>query len=359
MDANTGHKAGSIGQVALSELVGALSFALDLTEGQPPGHSLRCCWIGMHIGRALGLPPEQLSDLYYTLLLKDVGCSSNAARICELFMTDDLSFKRNAKTVDDSLPEQVRFALSQAGAGSGLAEKLRAVVKLARAGRRSVMHELVDTRCHRGAEVVRQLQFSEDVARAILDLDEHWNGKGLPEGLGGEAISLYARIALLSQVTDVFQVQTGPEAAMAEVQRRSGIWFDPALVATLAKVGEDPNFWRMLSSIELDRAVVALEPENLMRRVDEDYLDAVAVGFAQVIDAKSPFTRGHSDRVAVLPTSSPRRWASTPPAGAGCGAPRCCTTSASSGCPTRCSTSRRGSMPPNGPASGSIRRWGN
>src|SRR6201995_4072893 len=99
--------------VALSELVGALSFALDLTEAQPPGHSLRCCWIGMHIGRQLQLAPAALSDLYYTLLLKDVGCSSNAARICELFLTDDLSFKQHAKSVDDSLPEQVRFALSQ------------------------------------------------------------------------------------------------------------------------------------------------------------------------------------------------------------------------------------------------------
>jgi hypothetical protein len=48
----------------LSEIIAALSYALDLTEGQPPGHCLRGCWIGMHTGQMLGLDPESLSDLY-------------------------------------------------------------------------------------------------------------------------------------------------------------------------------------------------------------------------------------------------------------------------------------------------------
>ena len=81
----------------LSELMGALSHALDITEGQPEGHCVRCCWIGMHIGEQLALPSEQLWELYYTLLLKDLGCSSNASRICELYLTDDLAFKRDFK----------------------------------------------------------------------------------------------------------------------------------------------------------------------------------------------------------------------------------------------------------------------
>ncbi len=65
----------------LAELLGALSFALDMVEGQPAGHCVRCCWIAMQIGREVGLSDSQLRDLYYTMLIKDVGCSSNAARI--------------------------------------------------------------------------------------------------------------------------------------------------------------------------------------------------------------------------------------------------------------------------------------
>ena len=84
-----------LGGLTLSELIGALSHALDITEGQAEGHCVRSCWIGMHVGRAMGLPDETLWELYYTLLLKDLGCSSNAARICELYLTDDLSFKHD------------------------------------------------------------------------------------------------------------------------------------------------------------------------------------------------------------------------------------------------------------------------
>jgi len=89
----------------LSEVLGALSHALDLTEGQPVGHCVRATWIGFNIGREMGLPDLQLWELYHTVMLKDLGCSSNAARICELYLSDDLSFKRDFKTVSDSLPK--------------------------------------------------------------------------------------------------------------------------------------------------------------------------------------------------------------------------------------------------------------
>ena len=51
--------------VRLAEVLGALSRALDLTEGQPPGHCVRCCWIGVNIGRRMGLPEDLLHDLYF------------------------------------------------------------------------------------------------------------------------------------------------------------------------------------------------------------------------------------------------------------------------------------------------------
>ena len=40
----------------------------------------------------------------------------------------------------------------------------------------------------------------EGVAGGIYSLDEHWNGGGRPDQLAGQAIPVYARIALLAQV---------------------------------------------------------------------------------------------------------------------------------------------------------------
>lgn len=285
--------------IGRAELLSALSYALDLTEGQPAGHGVRCCWIGMHLARAVGMSDAELSDTYYTLLLKDAGCSSNAARLCELYLADDLVMKRDFKVVNDTLPQVLRFILSHTGVQAGLAERFRALVSVVRNGG-EFQRELIDTRCHRGADIAREMRFSEAVAHGILDLDEHWNGGGYPLGKAGRDISLNARLALMAQVIDVFFVSAGPRAAMREVRGRSGAWFDPDLVAAFETVASDPAFWEGLRAPDINDRVLALEPATEVMKVDEDYLDDIAAAFARVIDAKSPFTSGHSDRVALF-----------------------------------------------------------
>jgi HD-GYP domain-containing protein (c-di-GMP phosphodiesterase class II) len=286
-------------KIRLAEILSALSHALDMVEGQPAGHCVRCCWIGIHIGREIGLDAAQVWELYYTLLLKDLGCSSNAARICQLYMTDDIAFKHDFMTVNGSLPQVLRFVLSHTGMNAGLAERFRALVHIFQNGGK-IAQELMETRCDRGAEIARKMRFPEAVAQAIHSLDEHWDGGGMPRGIGGEAIPVYSRIALLAQIVDVFQTANGIEAAKHEVANRTGTWFDPKLAAAFARIAAMPEFWQGLSAAGLQQEIFALEPAQASSMVDEDYLDDIAAAFAQVIDSKSPFTHGHSERVTLF-----------------------------------------------------------
>lgn len=289
----------SVSELSRAELISALSYALDITEGQPEGHCIRVCWLGMHLGEKLGLGEEQMWELYYTLLLKDLGCSSNAARICELYLTDDLAFKREYKWVNGSLPQVVNFVLQHTGLQAGLAERFRRVLDIFKNGE-DYSRELIKTRCERGAAIARQLRFSEGVAKGIHSLDEHWNGGGKPEGLSGEAIPLYARIALLCQVLDVFYLVDGPDAALKEARNRRGSWFDPELVAVLELASLTPSFWGMLSSPDLADRVINLEPARFCLPLDDDYMDEIAAAFGQIVDSKSPYTAGHSERVGLF-----------------------------------------------------------
>ena len=282
----------------LSELISALSHALDITEGQPEGHCVRCCWIGMHIGRWIGMSDDELWGLYYTLLLKDLGCSSNAARICELYLTDDLAFKRDFKAIGDSLPRVLHFVLKHTGLKAGLAERFRSVMTIMRNGE-EIAHELIATRCQRGAEIARLLRFPETVSQGIYSLDEHFNGQGRPAGLAGESIPLYARIALLAQVIDVFHTAGGAQAALDEIQLRAGRWFDPQLVEAFGKVADSADFWATLGDPGIIDAVLILEPAANVVALDDDYLDDISAAFGQVVDSKSPYTSGHSARVAL------------------------------------------------------------
>ena len=282
----------------LSQLISALSHALDITEGQPEGHCIRCCFIGTLVGREIGLGEQQLWELYYTLLLKDLGCSSNAARICELYLTDDLNFKRDFKFVGDGLPQVVRFVLQHTGLKAGLAERFKSTLNIFQNGP-ELSRQLIQTRCQRGAEIARLLRFSEGVAQGIYSLDEHWNGSGKPHRVAGEAIPVYSRIALLAQVVDVFFTADGKEAALAELAARKGTWFDPALVEAFQRVALQDGFWTTLTSRHVGKAVEALEPAQYEVPLDEDYLDDIATAFGQVVDSKSPYTSGHSARVAL------------------------------------------------------------
>ena len=280
----------------LSELIGALSHALDLTEGQPEGHCERSCWIGTHIGMAYGLDNEPLDNLYYTLLLKDLGCSSTAARICQIFLTDDLTFKRDMRTIEGSPSAALRFILSKTGAEAKLTERIRALVKLVSKGG-DLVQEMMHTRCQRGADIASRLRFNETVQGGIHALDEHWDGAGKPDGLAGTDIPIGARIACLAPFIDVFHTEHGPDRVIAEATARSGTWFDPALVSAFMRAANDPAFWEPLKSGDLGAHLQTLEPAQHSFDVDEDYLDDIAAAFADVVDAKSPFTAGHSRRV--------------------------------------------------------------
>ncbi len=80
-------------RVRLSEVLSALSFILDRVEGQPEGYAVRSCFIGMSVAEGLGLSEERRSALFYALLLKDAGCSSNASRVVAVLDADDSGAK--------------------------------------------------------------------------------------------------------------------------------------------------------------------------------------------------------------------------------------------------------------------------
>lgn len=282
----------------LGSVLGGLSYALDLTEGQPEGHCIRCCWIGTRIGLALGLTGKDYEDLYFTLLMKDLGCSSNAARICALYLADDISFKRDFKVIDGSLTEALRFVFTKTGLEAGLSERLRATVNILRNGG-EISRELIETRCHRGADIAGKMRFSAEVQNGIRSLDEHWDGSGKPDGLAGADLPQLSNIALMAQVTDIFHSSQGPKAALAEVVGRAGRWFDPTLVDALVTASKDPEFWTRLNDPDLEDHVFALDPSEETEALDETYLDDIASAFADVVDAKSPFTADHSSRVTL------------------------------------------------------------
>jgi len=285
--------------IRLSEIISALSYALDLTEGQPMGHSVRSCVLGMRLAQQIGLGIEDQPDLYYALLLKDAGCSSNASRLFHILSADEIRAKRDVKTTDWTRVgwESLHYALTHVATGLPFLKRMQRLIQVA-ATQQQDSCDLVKIRCERGAYIAKQLGFSGAAAEGIHSLDEHWNGRGYPDGLRGTQIPLFSRIANLSQTLDVFFTAQGPAAAIDAARRRSGRWFDPDLVKAAVSLANSGALWSGLDSKDLIDEVVALEPEKQRITANEHTIDNICVAFAEVIDAKSPFTYRHSSGVA-------------------------------------------------------------
>jgi putative nucleotidyltransferase with HDIG domain len=284
-------------RVALSGVLGGLSYALDLTEGEPPGHAVRTTAIGMRLAEQIGLADAQRSSLFYALLLKDAGCSANAARLSSLFGADDHQTKRAMKVTDWSKAGPLAlYAWRSVAPGGGPLAKARQMRRITQED--EITRELIGTRCERGAQIARMLELPEDTAQAIRALDEHWDGSGQPLGLRGEEIPLFGRILCLAQTVEVFVRTVGLRSALGMARKRRGRWFDPALVDALLAVRDDRAFWGPLEDGRTVPPVAAWEPADRVLTAGDDRLDRVADAFAQVIDAKSPFTARHSAEVA-------------------------------------------------------------
>lgn len=299
--------------IKLSEIISALSYALDLTEGQPMGHSVRTCILGMRIAQQIGLPVEQQADLYYVLLLKDAGCSSNSSRLFHILNADEIRAKGDVKTTDWTRVgwESLHYALTHVATGAPFLERVSRLLLVASTQQRDSC-ELVKIRCERGSYIAKQLGFSDAVAAGIHSLDEHWNGRGYPNGLRKSDIPLYSNIANLCQTLDVFLTARGPEAAMEAARSRSGRWFNPDLVKAAISLSNKGALWKGLDSQDVTAQALALEPEQRRIQTTEDAIDNICLAFAEIIDAKSPFTYRHSSGVAEAALDIARWFEMTP-----------------------------------------------
>jgi HD-GYP domain-containing protein (c-di-GMP phosphodiesterase class II) len=259
--------------------------------------------IGLRLARMIGMTDQEQHDLFYALLLKDAGCSSNAARVHQLFGGDDLVVKRAVWLTDwRRIREKAGYGLRYIGRGEGWISRVSRLIRLGVAGR-AAERQVFQVRCDRGAAIALDLGLSPATAAAIRAMDEHWDGGGQPRGMRGDASPMAARVIGLAQVLEIFSHEFGVERAIDVARERSGRWFEPALVDAAIALERDRAFWEELRTVDPAILVARSEPARASLLADEARLDGLAQAFASVIDAKSPYTCDHSRRVADYATA--------------------------------------------------------
>jgi HD-GYP domain-containing protein (c-di-GMP phosphodiesterase class II) len=281
--------------VRLAELVAALSLGVDLGFGQPMEHVLRQCLIALRLAERVGLDEQDRAVVYYTALLVNVGCHTDAHEQARWF-GDDIALKAGKYDHQLGTLRAAAAGMRRIGAGRPPLHRFRVAVEFAVFGHRDV-DDMIAQHARIARSLAEQLGLADDILAALAAAYEMWDGRGWPGELEGDAIPMASRIAQMAEFVEVAHRTGGIEAATTMARRRGGRQFDPELAARLcADAGE---IFDGLDKLQTWDAVIAAEPA-LAVVLSGERVETALSAIANFIDLKSPYTLGHSRAVSDL-----------------------------------------------------------
>ena len=287
--------------VRLAEIVAALSLGIDLGFGQPMEHVLRQCLIALRIAERVGLDDQERAAVYYTALLVNVGCHSDAHEQAKWF-GDDIALKATKFEYEPGSAREALGMLRMLGAGNPPLHRLRTGVGFAISGRRQV-DDMLAQHARLAQHLAVALELPDLVSGALASSYEQWDGKGWPGEVAGDAVPIVARIVQVAEYVEVAHRNGGEDAGRELAERRAGVQFDPAVVAVVRSHARE--VFDGLNEVGSWQAVIASEPA-LTVLLTGDAIDDALQAIAQFVDLKSPYMLGHSVAVADLAAAAGR-----------------------------------------------------
>jgi HD-GYP domain-containing protein (c-di-GMP phosphodiesterase class II) len=281
--------------VRLAELVAALSLGIDLGFAQPMEHILRQCLISLRIADRLELDDEARSAVYYTSLLVNVGCHSDAHEQSKWF-GDDIALKATKYDREPGSLGDMVEGLRRLGAGSPIRERVRLGFAFATGGYRD-LQGMLSTHVELAATFANELALPAEVADSLRHAYERWDGRGWPNKLEGDQIVLSSRIAQLAEFVEVANRVGDIGAATALARERRATQFDPALVDLLCVEAE--AILGDLDAVQTWDVVIDAEPA-LAIVLSGDRVDEALEAVANFASLKSAYMLGHPRAVADL-----------------------------------------------------------
>jgi HD-GYP domain-containing protein (c-di-GMP phosphodiesterase class II)/DNA-binding CsgD family transcriptional regulator len=281
-------------RVRLADLLAAVSVATDLGMGQEPEKAIRACLVATALARRMGTAEAEIPDVYYTALLRHLGCTATAHE--EAYLGgDELAVRPVAERADFGNPRELLGLLFQTGRGTGI-ERGRYLARALRSGKKGDQAILTAV-CEVGARLAERLGLGPGVRDGLYQAFERWDGTGTPRGLAADGICLPARLAEVGHQAVIFDRLGGPGLATEVVRRRAGGWFDPGVAEAFTRSGAD--ILDEIGSRDVWEAVLEAEPAP-PRTVGREGLDGLARACADMVDLKAPCLLGHSGEVAAL-----------------------------------------------------------
>ena len=285
----------------LAELVAALSLGIDLGFGQPMEHVLRQCIIALRLAEPIGLDDDERLVVYYTALLINVGCFSDAHEQAKWF-GDDIALKADKYRYELRGARGALQGMRRIGTGHPALHRFRIGLEFAVKGYRDV-DGMIESHAAVAAELALRVGLPQSVQQALAASYEMWDGKGWPGKLSGSDIPVAARVAQFAEFMEVAHRVGGVDVATVLARSRSGKQFDPALVAAFCDAAH--SILDDLDATPTWAMVVDNEPSLGVDLTDDEF-DHALESIATFIDLKSPYFLGHARAVSDLAAEAGR-----------------------------------------------------
>lgn len=241
--------------INLHEAIFSLSDALDLVGVQEIHHGKRVAFIAAECGKALGWDNRRLDNLFQAAILHDCGVS------------------------------KTRFHTKQA----------------------QFEWENEFEHCRIGSELLKKTPPLAYLADYIYHHHTQWSElESLPLS---EEIKTSANCICLADRVDVFSlgyleensnILLNTDNIRDKIISKATVFFQPELVECFMKVSRSHAFWLSLEREHISGYVASWIKHDKTQKIDFEDLKTVAQIFSHIVDAKSSFTKEHSDGVANL-----------------------------------------------------------
>lgn len=287
--------------ISLADLLATYSLGADLSLGQPMEHMLRSWLVASRLAERRHFDESERASLFYVNMLAWTGCVAEASAVSAWF-GDDIAFRADSYEVDLAGLPLLGFMIRHVGAGGPPLRRIRLAAAFVATGGRGVEQAMM-SHCLSAAHLAGQLGLGTDVREALLQAFTRWDGKGMPEGVGGEEIALPVRLLHVADIVASFRRAHGPDAAIDVARERRGTQFDPNVVDELAAGAPE-----ILAGLDEDLdwvSLLAAEPP-LRAHLTEAELDSALEALGDFTDLRSPNFAGHSRGVAALAAEAAR-----------------------------------------------------
>lgn len=148
----------------LADILAALSITTDLVMGHEPEKAVRSTVLATEMARHLDLPDTEVADVFYTTLLKHLGCTATTHEEVLLFGPDDLGARPVAERTDERNVREALRLLATTGKETGI-RRPAFLARAVTAGKET--QRIFLAICEVGTRMAARLGLGEEVERAL------------------------------------------------------------------------------------------------------------------------------------------------------------------------------------------------